>query len=60
VEFFQFSSYAPALDDAYAARHVEVDPGQYVLFAISDTGKGMDKATLGQALDPVFYDEAGR
>jgi signal transduction histidine kinase len=23
-----------ALDDAYAARHAEVDPGQYVLFAI--------------------------
>ena len=42
------------LDDAYAARHVEVEPGQYVLFAITDTGKGMDKATLGRALDPFF------
>jgi CheY-like chemotaxis protein len=43
-----------ALDDAYAARHVEVEPGQYVLLAITDTGKGMDKATLGRALDPFF------
>jgi len=43
-----------ALDDAYAARHVEVEPGQYVLFAITDTGKGMDRATLGRALDPFF------
>jgi signal transduction histidine kinase/ActR/RegA family two-component response regulator len=43
-----------ALDDAYAARHVEVEPGQYVLFAITDTGKGMDRATLGRALDPFY------
>jgi hypothetical protein len=43
-----------ALDDAYAARHVEVEPGQYVLLAITDTGKGMDEATLGRPLDPFF------
>jgi CheY-like chemotaxis protein len=43
-----------ALDDAYAARHVEVEPGQYVLFAMTDTGKGMDNVTLGRALDPFF------
>ena len=43
-----------ALDDAYAARHAEVDPGQYVLFAITDTGKGMDEDTMARALDPFF------
>ncbi len=43
-----------ALDDAYAARHAEVDPGQYVLFAITDTGKGMDAVTMVRALDPFF------
>ena len=43
-----------ALDDAYAARHAEVDPGQYVLFAITDTGKGMDADTAARALDPFF------
>jgi len=43
-----------ALDDAYAARHAEVDPGQYVLFAITDTGKGMDAVTMARALDPFF------
>lgn len=43
-----------ALDDAYAARHAEVEPGQYVLFAITDTGKGMDAATAARALDPFF------
>ncbi|MGH7030342.1 MAG: CHASE3 domain-containing protein [Stellaceae bacterium] len=43
-----------ALDDQYAARHAEVEPGQYVLFAITDTGKGMDAATAARALDPFF------
>ncbi len=43
-----------ALDDAYAARHAEVEPGQYVLFAITDTGKGMDAVTAERALDPFF------
>ncbi|MGH7046697.1 MAG: CHASE3 domain-containing protein [Stellaceae bacterium] len=43
-----------ALDDLYAARRAEVAPGQYVLFAITDTGKGMDAATAARALDPFF------
>src|SRR6202042_3620278 len=34
-----------ALDDTYAAQHAEVEPGQYVLFAITDTGTGMESAT---------------
>ncbi|MDQ6702358.1 MAG: CHASE3 domain-containing protein [Pseudomonadota bacterium] len=42
------------LDDAYAARHAEVEPGQYVMFEITDTGKGMDAATAMRALDPFF------
>jgi signal transduction histidine kinase/ActR/RegA family two-component response regulator len=42
------------LDDDYAAHHAEVEPGQYVMFAITDTGKGMDTATMERALDPFF------
>ena len=43
-----------ALDDRYAALHAEVEPGQYVLVAITDTGKGMDAVTMARALDPFF------
>jgi len=42
------------LDDVYAARHAEVEPGQYVQFAITDNGAGMDAATLARAMDPFF------
>jgi len=47
-----------ALDDLYAAQHVEVEPGQYVLFAITDTGAGMNAETLARALDPFFTTKA--
>ena len=43
-----------ALDDIYAARHADVEPGQYVRFAITDTGAGMDAETLARAVDPFF------
>jgi PAS domain S-box-containing protein len=42
------------LDDPYAAAHVEVRPGQYVMIAVSDTGTGMSKDVLEKAFDPFF------
>ena len=32
----------------------ELNPGDYVLVSICDTGAGMDEATLAQAFDPFF------
>ncbi len=43
-----------ALDDDYAAQHADVTAGQYVLFAVTDTGHGMDAETVARALDPFF------
>jgi CheY-like chemotaxis protein len=42
------------LDEAYAADHPEVQAGQYVMIAITDTGVGMSKETLARAFDPFF------
>ena len=42
------------LDDAYARRHTEVAPGQYVMIAITDTGRGMPPEVAARAFDPFF------
>jgi signal transduction histidine kinase/CheY-like chemotaxis protein len=42
------------LDDAYCRHHADVDPGQFVMVAISDTGKGMKADVVARAFDPFF------
>ncbi|PZQ64807.1 MAG: hybrid sensor histidine kinase/response regulator [Phenylobacterium zucineum] len=40
--------------DEDASRHLGLDPGQYVSICVSDTGTGIDKATLERVFDPFF------
>ncbi|MBI5570849.1 MAG: response regulator [Desulfomonile tiedjei] len=42
------------LDEDYARTHTEVRSGSYVMFAVGDTGVGMDDETLSHVFDPFF------
>jgi two-component system cell cycle sensor histidine kinase/response regulator CckA len=42
------------LDRSYAARHHGARAGRHVMLAISDTGVGMDAATLARVFEPFF------
>ncbi len=42
------------LDDEYCRLHVGVDPGDYVLLTVSDTGHGMNKTTVEHIFEPFY------
>jgi two-component system cell cycle sensor histidine kinase/response regulator CckA len=42
------------LDESYRLHRSEVVPGEYVTLVVSDTGIGMDEATLAHVFEPFF------
>jgi signal transduction histidine kinase/CheY-like chemotaxis protein len=42
------------LDETYCRMHGEIEPGQYVLISVSDTGAGMSRDVLERAFEPFY------
>jgi two-component system, cell cycle sensor histidine kinase and response regulator CckA len=42
------------LDESYHDAHQQVIPGRYVMIAVEDSGRGMDRVTQAHIFDPFF------
>ena len=48
------STFTTEIDEGYVLDHAEARAGDFVCLGVSDTGTGMDNATLGRIFEPFF------
>jgi len=51
---FILETRAERFDQGLAEQHQHLPPGKYVLLSVSDTGTGMDEATVARIFEPFF------
>jgi PAS domain S-box-containing protein len=51
---FILETRAARFDEAFAEQHQAMAAGKYVVLAVSDTGNGMDEATVSRIFEPFF------
>jgi PAS domain S-box-containing protein len=49
-----FETANASLDDMYAARHTEIEPGDYAVLTVTDSGIGMPQEVIDRAFEPFF------
>jgi PAS domain S-box-containing protein len=51
---FILETRAEHFDETFTEQHQNMAPGKYVMLAVSDTGSGMDEATVSRIFEPFF------
>jgi len=51
---FILETFTLNLEESFADQHQAMIPGKYVVLAVSDTGTGMDEATMARIFEPFF------
>ena len=50
----RISTSSQEIDEAFAQKHPDLNPGAYVCLTVADDGKGMDPETVDKIFDPFF------